>query len=194
MLNNIVLAGLLAQKPFKHIAGFLPVLLKCFAPILHTYYAATMDKLHGWNPQLGRLFPPKLSVFTAVTFNFGPQTVTWPHLDFNNLAWGWCTITALSNFDPDKGGHLILWDLKLIIHFLPGCTILIPSALLRHSNTSIQALEKIFSFTPYTTAGIFREVKVNAGGLTEAQKAARLKARKRHWVEGLDIYQRWCER
>ncbi|KAJ6564338.1 hypothetical protein B0H19DRAFT_874076, partial [Mycena capillaripes] len=54
-------------------------------------------------------------VFAAATFNFGPVTVTLPHLDIANLAWGWCTITPLGNFDPDKGGHLILWDLRLVI-------------------------------------------------------------------------------
>ncbi|KAF8202090.1 hypothetical protein K438DRAFT_2103659, partial [Mycena galopus ATCC 62051] len=176
-------------------------LLKCFAPILHNYYATTMNNLHRWNPQLRRLFEPDLSVFAAATFNFGPQTVTWPHLDFTNLAWGWCAITALGDFDPDKGGHLILWDLKLIIQFPPGCTILIPSAVLCHSNTSIQAHEKRFSFTQYTVAGIFRfvnngfrsEVEVNSGGLTEAQKAACLETRKRRWVEGLDMYKHWGE-
>jgi hypothetical protein len=68
--------------------------------------------------------------------------VTFPHLDFANLAWGWCAITALGDFDPDKGGHLILWDLKLIIRFPPGSTILIPSTLIHHSNTSIHPHEK----------------------------------------------------
>ncbi|KAJ7624191.1 hypothetical protein B0H17DRAFT_1151319 [Mycena rosella] len=53
-------------------------------------------------------------------------------------AWGWCSITALGDFDPNKGGHLILWDLRLAIRFPPGSTILIPSALLHHSNVAIQ--------------------------------------------------------
>ncbi|KAJ7687980.1 hypothetical protein B0H14DRAFT_2653532 [Mycena olivaceomarginata] len=55
------------------------------------------------------------SVFAACTFNFGPHTITVPHLDFGNLSWGWCAITALGHFNPDLGGHLVLWDLKLII-------------------------------------------------------------------------------
>ncbi|KAK7050378.1 hypothetical protein R3P38DRAFT_2391354, partial [Favolaschia claudopus] len=100
---------------------------------------------------------------------------------------GWCSITSLGNFDPDKGGHLIMWDLKLIIRFPPGYTILIPSALIRHSNTSIQPHEKRFSFTQYTAAGIFRfvdndfrsDVSVEASSMTDAERAERVEARKR---------------
>ncbi|KAF8195980.1 hypothetical protein K438DRAFT_1968446 [Mycena galopus ATCC 62051] len=112
LLYRIVLAGLLAQKPFRRIVGFTNTIFQAFAPDLHAYYRTTMNKLSGWNPQLWLNFPTTTSVFAAVTFNFGPRTVTYPHLDFANLAWGWCAITALGNFDPDKGGHLILWDCK----------------------------------------------------------------------------------
>jgi hypothetical protein len=158
-----------------------------------------MDKLHEWNPSLKRNFAAKISVFAAATFNFGPRTVTFPHIDFANLAWGWCAITALGDFDPDKGGHLILWDLKLIIRFPPGSTIFIPSALIRHSNTSIQAHEKRFSFTQYTSAGIFRFVEngfrsdedVYAGGISADEQAARVEARKARWGKGLQMYKQW---
>ncbi|KAJ7671113.1 hypothetical protein B0H14DRAFT_2424376, partial [Mycena olivaceomarginata] len=198
ILKTVVLTGLLAQKPFQRIAGFTNSLFECYAPDLHGYYSTTMNKLHEWNPSLKRNFAAGVSVFAAATFNFGPRTVTFPHLDFANLAWGWCAITALGDFDPDKGGHLILWDLKLIIRFPPGSTILIPSALIRHSNTSIQPHEKRFSFTQYTGAGIFRFVDngfrsdedVNAAGLSLDEQAARVEARKKRWVEGLKMYRK----
>ncbi|KAJ7247712.1 hypothetical protein C8J57DRAFT_1240653 [Mycena rebaudengoi] len=35
-----------------------------------------------------------------------PRTATFPHIDFGNLAWGLCAITALGWFNPAKGGHL----------------------------------------------------------------------------------------
>ncbi|KAJ7038729.1 hypothetical protein C8F04DRAFT_950891, partial [Mycena alexandri] len=92
------------------------------------------------------------SVFTTATFNFGPITVTFPHIDFGNLAWGWCVITVLGWFNPDRGGHLILWDLKLIIRFPPGASILIPSAILRHANVKIQPGERRYSFTQTTAS------------------------------------------
>ncbi|KAJ7355228.1 hypothetical protein DFH08DRAFT_690522, partial [Mycena albidolilacea] len=98
------------------------------------------------------------SVFATCTFNFGPQTICTPHLDFANLAWGWCSITTLGDFDPDLGGHLILWDLRMVIRFPPGSTILIPSALIHHSNVPIQAHEYCSSFVQYTAGGLFRWV------------------------------------
>ncbi|KAJ7809608.1 hypothetical protein B0H13DRAFT_1668022, partial [Mycena leptocephala] len=106
---------------------------------------------------LQRNFLTALSVFTTATFNFGPRTVTFPHIDFGNLAWGWCAITALGWFDPNLGGHLILWDLKLIICFPPGSTILLPPRFF-DTLTSRYAPGKCFSFTQFTPAAIFRFV------------------------------------
>ncbi|KAJ7795404.1 hypothetical protein B0H14DRAFT_2391638, partial [Mycena olivaceomarginata] len=199
VLKTIVLTGLLVQEPFQRIAGFTNTLFQTYAPDLHLYYHTTMELLHGWNRKLQRNFLPSVSVFAAATFNFGLRTMMFPHLDFAHLAWGWCAITALGDFDPDLGGHIILWDLKLIIRFPPGCTLFIPSALVRHSNTSIQAHKKRLSFTQYTAAGIFRfvdngfrsETTVNASGLSAAEQAEWVEARKRCWVEGLKMYCQW---
>ncbi|KAJ7753860.1 hypothetical protein B0H16DRAFT_1316665 [Mycena metata] len=199
LLHQVVLLGLLATEPFRRLAGHTNVIFQAYAPDLHGYYATTMNRLHQWNRKLKRNFLPTVSVFAAATFNFGPATVTLPHLDFANLAWGWCAVTALGNFDPDKGGHLILWDLMLIIRFPPGATIFLPSALLRHSNVAIQQGEKRFSFTQFTAAGIFRFVdndfhtdrEVNDSVLTPAEEAARVEARKTRWAEGLKMYKTW---
>ncbi|KAJ7937906.1 hypothetical protein B0H13DRAFT_1580401, partial [Mycena leptocephala] len=62
-------------------------------------------------------------------------------------------------FDPDFGGHLVLWDLKLVIRFPPGATILIPSAIVRHSNVPIRPDERRCSFTQYTAGGLFRWIR-----------------------------------
>jgi hypothetical protein len=113
-------------------------MFQSFALQLHQFYKEQMGLLHTAAPYLHRLFPDFVSVFAAATFNFGPNTITLLHVDAANLAWGWCCVTALGNFNPDLGSHLILWDLRLIIRFPPGSTIMIPSALLRHSNISIQ--------------------------------------------------------
>ncbi|KAJ7715040.1 hypothetical protein B0H16DRAFT_1477672 [Mycena metata] len=58
-------------------------------------------------------------------------------------------------FNHELGGHLIMWDLWLIIEFPLGMTIVIPLAIFRHSNVSIQQDEKWFSIMQYTSAGIF---------------------------------------
>ncbi|KAJ7713791.1 hypothetical protein B0H16DRAFT_1341045 [Mycena metata] len=199
VLNRIILAGLLATRPFQRLAGHTNTIFRVHAPDLHGYYSTTLDRLHQWNKTLRRNFLPAVSVFAAATFNFGPATVTFPHLDFANLAWGWCAVTAFGNFDPDKGGHLILWDLMLIIRFPPSATIFLPSALLRHSNVVIQESETQYSFTQFTAAGIFRfvdndfrsDTQINESNLSVEERAAWVEARKVRWVEGLKMYKTW---
>ncbi|KAF7319498.1 hypothetical protein HMN09_00288800 [Mycena chlorophos] len=194
-----VLNTLLASAPFTRIAGFSNSILFNFAPRLHEYYQKTMDALFDWDPRLRRIFQRGTSVFPSCTFNFGPQTVTVPHLDLLNLAWGWCFITAFGNFDPNKGGHLILWDLKRVIRFPPGATIAIPSALLRHSNVSIQQGETRYSFTQFAAGGLFRFVENNfqlneslaeqVAHMSEVERSAFIEARAMRFSEGLKMYQ-----
>ncbi|KAJ7829017.1 hypothetical protein B0H14DRAFT_3465980 [Mycena olivaceomarginata] len=115
---------------FLRIAGFANGLFRTWNPSVHALYQGTLDALISRNSGLIRNFPRHVSAFAAATFNLGPATVTLAHTDALNLAWGWCAITALGVFDPRRGGHLVLWDLCLIIQFPPGSTILIPSAIL----------------------------------------------------------------
>ncbi|KAG6914404.1 hypothetical protein DXG01_000548 [Tephrocybe rancida] len=95
---------------------------------------------------------------STCTFNCGPTTCTFRHVDFNNLPFGLCAITALGNFDPTRGGHLILYGLKLIIEFPPGSTVLIPSGAVEHGNTPVGPTETRMSFTQYAAGGLFRWV------------------------------------
>jgi len=112
-----------------------------------------MAQLQNWNSKLVRPFLN--SVFAAITVNFGPITICWGHRDGANLPFGWCAITALGNFDWTKGGHLILWDLELVIEFPPGVTIIIPSAIFKHGNTIISPCETRFSVAQYSAGGLF---------------------------------------
>jgi hypothetical protein len=135
------------------------------------------------------------SVFAACTFNFDPRAVTCAYFDFGNLAWGWCAITSLGWFDADQGGHLILWDVKLIICFPPGSTILMPSAIIRHSNIPVQPHEKHFSFVQYTAGGLFQWIR--NGYMTDedflknsmmVEKVSREKAAETRWEEGVQMF------
>ncbi|KAJ7479920.1 hypothetical protein FB451DRAFT_1031381 [Mycena latifolia] len=126
---------------------------------------------------------------------FGPHAITVHHLDFGNLSWGWCVITALGWFDPDLGSHLILWALKLIIHFPPGSTILIPSAISCHSNVPIGRDEIRYSFTQYTAGGLFRWIRngfktdeVFELTATHGEKRAHAQEAKGRWCEGVTMY------
>ena len=121
---------------------------------MYKVYADHQTALHASNPRLRRNFSN--SVWAAATFNFGPRTCTRRHRDWANLPFSWCSVTALGEFDPMKGGHLVLWDLRLVIEFPPGSTILLPSAAIAHSNTAIGRGETRCSFTQFSAGGLFR--------------------------------------
>jgi hypothetical protein len=161
--------------------------------LLFAFYQIQMARIAQWRPSLRWNFA--CSVFAACTFNFGPHAITVPHLDFGNLSWGWCAITALGDFDPDVGGHLILWNLKLVIWFPPGSTILIPSAIIRHSNVPIRPNERWYSFTQYTAGGLFRWIRngfqtdeVFDESATAEDKALRHAEDSKRWEEGVGMY------
>jgi hypothetical protein len=107
-------------------------------------------------PDLARKRPyPGYSVFPACTYNFGPAQSS-KHLDPQNPTFGWCDLSAMGDYDPRLGGHLILWDLNIFVEFPPGTHILIPSAILYHSCTTIQEGETRYSFTQYCAGALLR--------------------------------------
>lgn len=137
------------------------------------------------------------SIFACASMNFGPRVRSFMHRDPLNLPFGWCAITALGDFDPTKGGHLILWDLKLAVEFPPASAILIPSATLTHSNTAIcGSHESRLSFTQYSAGGLFRWV--DNGCQTEPElmdsdkerhaQMLELKKTRCQWEMGLAMY------
>ncbi|KAJ7627258.1 hypothetical protein FB45DRAFT_749871, partial [Roridomyces roridus] len=164
-------------------------------PIFSDYRSNQHDLLHH-HPGLKRGFPR--SPFAATTFNLGPFSVSPPHADRGNKADGFCLIGALGTFDADKGGHIVLWDYNLIIRFPAGCSVLIPSAVVTHSNTPIQAGEERFSIIQYSAGGLFRWV---ANGFqsdlaweataTEEDRAQREEARQARWKNALTKFSLW---
>ncbi|KAK7027471.1 hypothetical protein VNI00_015216 [Paramarasmius palmivorus] len=125
---------------------------------------------------------------------------TLPHTDLENWAPGWCCVTAIGDYDPDKGGHLILWNVGLRIRFPPGCSILFPSAVITHSNTPIQQGERRYSIVEFSAGGLFRWVyngfrtdeellaSLNEDGLRKwsLDKATR-------WKKEVRMYTKWYE-
>ncbi|KAJ3765039.1 hypothetical protein FB446DRAFT_655799 [Lentinula raphanica] len=191
--NRNILIDLTASPSFQRLMGFTNCVFECFAGKIYCLYQETLDSLFNSNPKLRRWF--KKSAFGSVSFNLGPHCVSRPHTDSYNLAFGWCAITPLGCFDPDKGGHLILWDLGLIIRFPPGSTILIPSALLTHSNLPIQDGEECYSIIQYSYSGLFRWVYndfMSDKDFLETKKwvdiQKRERDRKARWGNGLKMF------
>ena len=135
------------------------------------------------------------SVFCCATFNLGPHTVTKAHTDHLNLPCGWCSITALGDFDEKQGGHLVLWDLRMLIEFPAGSTILIPSAILRHSNTPVQPHERRYSLTQFSPGGVFRWVACGFQSAKDAGVTGRDLNRegRGRWELGLSMFSTWTE-
>jgi hypothetical protein len=142
-------------------------------------------------PELKRNFLK--SVFTNAALNF-LRVRCKKHKDVLNCPFGWCGIQALGNFDHTKGGHLILWELCLVVEFPPGALILIPSASITHSNTPVSKDEMRHSFTQYCAGALFRYVDYGFRKEADLKKEDPekfeeiLSKREGRWEEGLSLF------
>jgi hypothetical protein len=109
-----------------------------------------------------------------------------------------CAVTAFGDFDPKKGGHLILWECGLVIEFPPGSTILLPSATISHSNVTIGRDERRYSFTQYTAGGLFRWVENGfqkstdfRASLSPEESAKQNEKDEQRWAWGLSLLPRF---
>jgi hypothetical protein len=143
--------------------------MEIFAPDLWAFTKTTLDQFELENG-VRRRFPGR--PFTSMTYNLGPTVETFPHKDLKNLSWGLCAITSLGNYNPEEGGHIVLWELKLVIEFPPYSTILIPSALITHGNTAVQPGETRRSITQYNSSGLFGWTAHGNMQFTQAKKTA----------------------
>lgn len=120
-----------------------------FSPKAYAVVTRLHEKLMASYPNLQRVGP---GPWTTVTFDLGPQTVTPPCSGFSDVyRWWWQAITAFGDFDPERGGQLILWDQGRVVQFPAGATVLIPP-LLRYSIAAIQPGETRYSMTQYAVA------------------------------------------
>ncbi|KAJ6452189.1 hypothetical protein C8R47DRAFT_998163 [Mycena vitilis] len=146
---------LLRRKSIRRIAGFQSSGFALFAPKLYRYYCQVLRALFEKHPELVHIFSN--SIFPATTFNCG-DAVTFEHCDFLNLIHGLCGVTSGGDFDHTLGGHMSLRQLRLIIQFPSGASMLIPSGCVDHGNTPIQPGETRYSMTQYAAGGLFRWV------------------------------------
>jgi len=143
--------------------------MQVYAPALWNFKVTILNLLEVGNKGLHRHFFGH--PLAATTFNFGPQTATLPHKDLKNLSWGWCSVTSFGTYDPTKGGHLVLWDLNLVVEFPPYSTIFLPSAIVMHSNTGVGEDETRLTVTQYSSGGLFSWVAHGHGPKGESQNS-----------------------
>lgn len=119
-----------------------------------------LRQLQERHPHLAGGGPPE-GVFASRSKNRKKEgaAAAYLHNDSANLAYGWCAIQALGNFNPKTGGHIVLQQLGLVVEFPPGSTILIPSATVTHGNVPVCEGETRASLVHFTAAGLFRWVE-----------------------------------
>ncbi|KAF9487627.1 hypothetical protein BDN71DRAFT_1353453, partial [Pleurotus eryngii] len=148
---------LLGNDAIRRIASMQSSILKAYAPRMYQLYDETLSSLLKHHPNLTVNF--ERSVFSAIGFNVGPRTVTFPHSDHLNLAGGWCVITPLGHFNSKAGGHIVLRQLGIAVELPVGSSIAITSAVVEHFNTDIDIDETRMSITQFSPAGIFRWIE-----------------------------------
>ncbi|KAJ3575540.1 hypothetical protein NP233_g1027 [Leucocoprinus birnbaumii] len=189
-----VVEELLKNDFIKEIARHQNDSFKIWSPGVYARYRMRLRLLFGHKKYGAKLQRITSGVYPSAAFNFGPKAWTNRHRDPKNVSYGWCAITTTGDFDPTKGGHLVLEDLKLVIEFPPGSTILIPSALFIHGNVPISIVEKRASFTQYCPAGLLRFVDNGFITLAELQRRRKrdyseiVANRKMHWEEGISLF------
>lgn len=158
---------------------------------LRSHYDAVEEKKR----RLRRPYDSGVGVFPCRSLNLGMQSISYPHTDEGNLAQSWCSVTPFGTFDSRTGGHIVLWDFGLVVEFPAGATILIPSALICHSNTSIQPGETRFSIIQYASGGLYRWV--HNGFMSEedwlakasfAELETRRQEQKQRWKESVKMF------
>ncbi|KAJ6624293.1 hypothetical protein B0H10DRAFT_1666288, partial [Mycena sp. CBHHK59/15] len=65
-------------------------------------------------------------------------------------------LTALGKYAPMRGGHIILWDLGLVVSFPSGSSILIPTGIIRYSFVKVRDGEHRYSLLQWAGSGIAR--------------------------------------
>ncbi|KAJ7226561.1 hypothetical protein C8J57DRAFT_1535044 [Mycena rebaudengoi] len=187
-MHTALLYRLVGDEDIERMVVYASAAFNLWAPKVYAYYNEHDAALRN---HLERNFPK--SVFSSAAFNFGPDVWTIKHRDVLNAPFGMCAVQVLGDFDATKGSHLVLWDLKLVIEFPAGATILLPSATICHSNLPVQPSDTRSSFTQYTAGGLMRYVdngfhtkrELAENELEEYSRMCLLK--ETHWEMGLAL-------
>ena len=116
----------------KRLLGFSASCVETWAPNMQAYMVSGLRVIlqhypglkpnTGDAPDGGPRDPPFWAAQTRNKSGTAAKqaVVTVPHRDHENLAFGWCQITAFGNYNARRGGQLILWDLGIVIDFPAG--------------------------------------------------------------------------
>ncbi|KAJ7700615.1 hypothetical protein B0H14DRAFT_3527939 [Mycena olivaceomarginata] len=116
---------LLANKDLARMAFFCQLLPFAFGP--HASTGTTPTTTHASQTQrLQTGLPPLHRPFPKSVCSRAPLQLRAQRMDFQaqgtsaTSPFGWCAIQGSAISTATRGGHLVLWDLKLVVEFPPG--------------------------------------------------------------------------
>jgi len=178
-----------SDKSVRRLAGNASAVLNAWAPEYHCVVEGAVRGVMERDPKLWKPFEG--SVYPTCAFNFGPNAWCYIHRDSLNVTNGYCAIQAMGTYDHTVGGHLVLWDLKKVLQFPPGSTVLIMSSLLFHSSLAVGPGEERSVMTQYCPEGLVRYVnngmktdKEMCEGMTDEERKEFLKNLRKERKEG----------
>ncbi|KAJ7106121.1 hypothetical protein C8R43DRAFT_963450 [Mycena crocata] len=156
LLNFLVFHQLLATMAMKRLLGFASCVLEEFCKI--AFEALQAQKQSYLEHDRRALYPTDSSVFsTAVVELGGPHhRQLAPGVAYPYDALTWCALVALGKYRSERGGHIIFWDLGLVVAFPASSTILIPSGIIRYSFVKVREEDRRYSILQYAGSGIGR--------------------------------------
>ncbi|KAK6966286.1 hypothetical protein R3P38DRAFT_2591158 [Favolaschia claudopus] len=132
-------------------------ILKHFCPDAYETLRQDKEEMLDHNPNT--FYPNEASVFSAATMELGGAhfNIRDPRGDLRDLEpAGWNILTALGRYRAIHGGHVIFWQLGLVIQFPPGSSILLPAGVVNYSFVKVDPTETRFSLLQWSGGGVRR--------------------------------------
>ncbi|KAJ7084882.1 hypothetical protein B0H15DRAFT_951367 [Mycena belliarum] len=155
-VNALIFLQLFCSLGIKRLVGYGNRLLEVYCT--SAFAALEHEKQEFLEDNNNALYPCDSSVFSAVTWEFGGphRYKTGPGVPDRLQPGSWSVLTALGNFAPVQGGHIIFWELGLVVRFPAGACILIPAGILHYSFVKVRTGEHRYSMLQWAGAGISR--------------------------------------
>lgn len=137
------------------------------------------------------------SPFCGTALNMGPMAAAKKHVDMKNLVGGICLIGALGRFNHRTSAHFVMTEPKVIMEFMSGDLIALPSGSVTHSNTPILMHspynEWRCSIVQFTAGGLFRwlwqgKQTMPKGSIRKAQKLLNDEEGRARWQECVEMF------
>ncbi|KAG6915875.1 hypothetical protein DXG01_009452 [Tephrocybe rancida] len=145
-LKQQLVDELLKDVNISRVASFQSMKLNRFSPKMWDKYEYTTARMNStrWNAPINF----QGSTYPAVRFNVGPQTSTvQPYMDCQQECRGLSAMTPIGNYNYKLGGHIVFYELKLIVEVVPGTTLFVPTGLLSYGTMDIQESEERMTIT-----------------------------------------------